>query len=116
MRTCSRCGRSAAATSPHRKRATPWSSALIVSRLAQLVRIAGREVEPVDRPQRLDLLQCRRPEGPLALEGVQHDALQEVAEGHVKVGGQRLEHLQQAAFQAYPGLGAGDGLHVTDVT
>src|SRR5215469_16774767 len=111
MRTCSRCGKLAAAISPRTKRSRSGQSGGIAA-LAQLVGILGAEVEPVDRLQRFHLAQRRCREGRLALEGMQHDALQQVAEGHIELGGERLQHLEQPGLEAHAGLGTGDGLHV----
>src|SRR6516225_5393139 len=112
MRTCSRCGKPAAAISPRTKRSSSGQSAGIAV-LPQLVRIPGAELEPVDRLERLHLAQRRGRERRLALEGVQHDALEQVAERHVELGGERLQHLEQAALEAHAGLGTGYGLHGT---
>src|SRR5215472_18615255 len=110
MRTCSRCANPAAAISPRTKRSSSGQSAPIAI-LAQLMRVRGAELETVDRPQRLDLGERRRREGCLALEGVQHDPLEQIAERQVELGGEGLQHLEQAALEAHAGLCAGDGLH-----
>src|SRR6266853_6399658 len=86
-------------------------SGCIRAGLAQLVRVPGGEVETVDRLQRLHLPEGRGREGRLALEGVQHDALEQIAERQVELGGERLEHLQQPALEAHAGLGTGDFFH-----
>src|SRR5207244_3460320 len=83
--------------------------------LAQLVRVAGGEIEPVDRSQRADLLQRALRERRLALEGVQDDALEQIAEREVELGRERLQHLEQPALEAHAGLGAGDLLDGTMV-
>src|SRR5438876_8412253 len=114
MRTCSRCGKLPASDSPRTKRSRS-PSALILVRLAQLVRVAGGEIEPVDRSQRADLLQRGLRERRLALEGVQDDALEQIAEREVELGRERLQHLEQPALEAHAGLGAGDLLHGTMV-
>src|ERR1700675_1159381 len=110
MRTCSRCGNAAASISPRTKRSSS-GSAFILVRLAQLVRVAGGEVEAVDRFQRPDLFHGGRRERRLAFEGVQDDALQQVAERQIELRRERLEHLEQAALEAHTGLGAGDLFH-----
>src|SRR5215469_9487947 len=79
MRTCSRCGKLAAAISPRTKRSRSGQSGGIAL-FPQLVGITGAEVEPVDRLQRLHLAQCRCRQGCRALEGMEHDALEQVAE------------------------------------
>src|SRR5882757_459026 len=98
MRTCSRCGNADASISPRTKRSSSGQSGCIRG-LAQLVRVPRGELETVDRLQRL------------ALEGVQHDALEQIAERQVELGGERLEHLEQAALEAHSGLGTGDFFH-----
>src|SRR5262245_37078968 len=110
MRTCSRCGKLAAAISPRTKRSRSGQSAAIAV-LPQPVGVLGAEVEPVNRFQRLHLAQRSGRERRLALEGVQHDALEQIAEGHVELGGECLQHLEQPALEAHAGLGAGYGLH-----
>src|SRR5580704_2803188 len=72
--------------------------------LRQLVRVGGGQGEAVDRLELVDLGQDGRPEGRLALEGVQDDAFDEVAEGQVEVFGQALEYLQRVALDAQTGL------------
>src|SRR4029077_1279169 len=93
MRPCSRCGKAAGSVSPCTKRSSSGQSVAITV-LAQLVRVARRKVEPVHRLQRLDLLEGGGGEGRLALEGVQHHALQQSAQRQVELGRQRLQHLQ----------------------
>src|SRR6516165_8760183 len=110
MRTCSRCGKFAAAISPRTKRSRSGQSVTIPV-LAQLVGIPGGEVEPVHRLQGLHLAERRGRERRLTLEGVQHDALEQVAEGHIELGGECLQHLEQSALETHAGLGTGDGRH-----
>src|SRR5215469_14201719 len=116
MRTCSRCGKHAASISPRMKRPSSSASALVITRLAQLVRVFRGEVEPVDGPQRLHLAERRRRERRLAFEGVQHDAFEQVAERQVELGGERLQHFEQTAFQPHARLGTGDRFHWYHVT
>src|SRR5580658_3668107 len=116
MRTCSRCGKLAASHSPRTNFTSSGQSAGIIARLAQAVRIARGQVESVYRLQRLDLLPCDRREGRLVLEGMQHDAFQQIPEREVELGRERFQHLEQAAFQAHAGLGSGDRLHGYNVT
>src|SRR5712664_3143260 len=67
--------------------------------------------EAVDRFKRADLFHRGRRERRLAFEGVQDDALEQVAERQIELGRERLEHLEQAALEAHPGLRAGDFFH-----
>src|SRR5215471_8492324 len=115
MRTCSRCAKPAAAISPRTKRSSSGQSAAIAV-LTQPMRVCGCEIELIDPLERLDLAQGRGRERRLALEGVQHDALEQIAEGQIELGGERLQDLEQAALEAHAGLGAGDGLHGSDGT
>src|SRR6516225_8633083 len=115
MRTCSPCGKLAAAISPRTKRSRSGQSVGIAV-LAQPVGILGAEVEPVDRLQRLHLAERRGRERRLALEGMEHDALEQVAERHIELGSERLQHLEQPALEAHAGLRTGNGLHDTDGT
>src|SRR5207302_9125416 len=111
MRTCSRCGKFPASDSPRTKRSSSAASTLTFARLTQLVRVLRAQVEPVHRTQCPDLAQRGRRERRLALEGVQHDALEEIAEREIELGRERLQHLEQPALEAHAGLGAGDLLH-----
>src|SRR5439155_4083116 len=111
MRTCSRCGESAASSWPRTKRSRSGRSARMLVRLAQLMGVPGGELEPVDRLQCPDLLQGGRRERRLALESVQDDSLEQVAERQVELRRQRLQDLQQPALEAHARLGAGDLLH-----
>src|SRR5437016_11083015 len=115
MRTCSRCGKFPASDSPRWKRSSSAASTLIFARLTQLVRVLRGQVEPVHRTQCPDLAQSGRRERRLALESVQHDALEQIAEREVELGRERLQHLEQPALEAHAGLGAGDLLHGTMV-
>src|SRR5262249_35531041 len=72
--------------------------------LLQLVRVGGGQGEAVDRLELVDLGEDGRPEGSLALEGVQDDAFDEVTEGQVEVFGQALEDFQRVALDAKAGL------------
>src|SRR5512146_3554077 len=75
-------------------------------RLRQLVARRGTEVQTIEALQLPDPLQRRLVEGALSLEGVQHDALEQIAQGHVVVLGQRLEHLDQPLLHAHARLDA----------
>ena len=46
--------------------------------------------------------------GSLAVEGMEHDAFEQVAQGHVVILGERLEHFENALFHAHAGLDAFD--------
>src|SRR5947207_13339830 len=116
MRTCSRCANAPGSISPRTKRSSSGQSGCIRAGLAQLVRVPGGELQAVDRLQRLHLPECRARERRLALEGVQDDALEQIAERQVQLGRERLEHLQQAALEAHSGLGAGDLFHEANGT
>src|ERR1700730_6888553 len=111
MRTCSRCGKAAASISPRRKRSRSGHSGFILAGLTQLVRALRGQIQAVDRAQRFDLTERRGRDGCLALAGVQRDALEQVAEGEVELGGERLKNLQQPALEPDAGLGADHWLH-----
>src|SRR5437868_13486255 len=66
------------------------------------------EVEAVDLLQLRDALEGRALEGRLALEGVQHDALEQVAQRHVVVFGEALEDLEEPLLDLHAGLDALD--------
>ena len=68
------------------------------------MRVGGGQGQPVDRLELVDLGEDGRPERGPALEGVQDDAFDEVAEGQVEVFGQALEDFQRCALDAQPGL------------
>src|SRR5882724_6511996 len=111
QRALSRPGNADASISPCTKRSRSGQSAPMLARLAQLVRVLRGEVEAVDRFKRADLFHRGRRERRLAFEGVQDDALEQVAERQIELGRERLEHLEQAALEAHPGLRAGDFFH-----
>jgi hypothetical protein len=62
----------------------------------QAVAVAGGQVELVDLLEPLDDLHGFVVEWGLLLEGVQHDALEQVAQRQVEVLGEPFEDLQQA--------------------
>ena len=66
--------------------------------------VSGVEIAVVDLLQLGDALERRLAEGRLAVEGVQHDALDEIAERDLVVLGERLHDLEQALLQANAGL------------
>ena len=77
--------------------------------LLQVVAVGGFQRHPVDRIELLDLLKRLRREGRcFALEGVQNDSFQQVAQGHFLQFGDGFEHLQQAFFHPHAGLDALD--------
>src|SRR5262245_47839175 len=77
-------------------------------RLDQQVTVGGGEIELVHPTQRRDLLERVGPERRLALECVQDDALEQVAEREVVGGGHRLEDLEHALLHPHAGLHALD--------
>src|ERR1019366_1699041 len=72
--------------------------------LLQLMAVCGLEGEAIDFSKLFDLLQGRGRKGRVALKGVQHDSLQQIAEREVFQLGQSLEYLEQAFFHADAGL------------
>ena len=69
---------------------------------------AGVEVETVELLQFLNAFERGLAEGSLAVEGVQHDALQEITERQIVILGKGLQDFEQAPFHADAGL---DPLH-----
>src|SRR6201993_4953672 len=72
--------------------------------LRQVVRVAGVQGQPVDGLELLNLGEGGRAERWLAFEGVQDDALDEIAKRQVEVLGETLENLQGGALNAEAGL------------
>src|SRR5664279_2357070 len=70
--------------------------------------VCGLESEAINFSKLFDLLQGRGRKRRLALKGVQHDSLQQIAEREVLQLGQSLEHLEQAFLHADAGLDAFD--------
>jgi hypothetical protein len=66
------------------------------------------EVEAVDLAQARDAREALLAERRLALEGVEDNALEEVAEGDVVELGEAFEDLEEALFEADAGLDALD--------
>src|ERR1051325_1494234 len=62
------------------------------------------EIQSIKLLQLANSLQRRRAERRLPVKRVQHNALQHVAQSHVVVLRECLEHLQNAFFDPYPGL------------
>src|SRR5208337_262064 len=69
---------------------------------------AGIEIEGVELLQLLNALERGRTEGNLAVEGVEHDAFEQIAQGHVVIFGESLEHFEQPLFHADAGLDSFD--------
>src|ERR1051325_7181499 len=72
--------------------------------LHELVRVRAGQVEPVHLPQLADLLPRLFPERRFSLEGMQHDAFEEIAEGDVVIFGQAFQHFEQALLHPDAGL------------
>src|SRR5581483_576653 len=102
-----------AGPTPHRRRRRPgrrkapraWARR---SALAQTMAVLGREVEAVNAAQVRDPVQGCGLERRLVLQGMQGDALEQVAEREVEIFGQALQHLEQALLQPHAGLDALD--------
>src|ERR1700728_1629028 len=74
----------------------------------QAVAGAGIEVELVKAFQLLNTLERGRTERSFPVEGMQNNSLQQIAEGHVMVFGESLEHFEQTLLHPHPGLNALD--------
>src|SRR5208337_1975329 len=74
----------------------------------QAVAGAGIQIELVEFPELANAFERGRAEGSLAVEGVEHDAFEQVSEGHVVVIGECLEDLENSFFDAHAGLHALD--------
>ena len=72
--------------------------------LLELMAVGGLERESIDAAELFDLFQRRRRKRGLALEGVQNDSFQQIAQRHVFQLRQSLQDLEQALLQANPGL------------
>src|SRR5262245_26584206 len=70
--------------------------------------VGRAQTQPIDASQVAHVRERRFGERRLALERMQGDALDQVAQAHVLVLGQGLQHLEQALLQPDPGL---DPLH-----
>ena len=81
----------------------------------EVVAVAGGQLESVDLPEPLDDLHGGIVERGLLLEGVQHDALNQVAQRQVEVLGEPLENLQQLALHPDAGLHTLNWYHGTMV-
>src|SRR5580693_4848681 len=69
---------------------------------------AGIEVKIVKPLQFLYAFERGCAEWRLAVKGMEHNALQEIAEGHVVVFGKALQNLEKTFLDAYAGLDAFD--------
>src|SRR5688572_18509415 len=76
----------------------------LVGLLPELVAVAGGEVQAVELLQLHDAGEGRLAEGRLPLEGMEHDALEQVAEAEVMELGERAQHLEDAPLHADAGL------------
>src|ERR1700683_112871 len=76
--------------------------------LLQTVAGAGIEVKIVKPLQLLNAFERGCVKRRLAIEGMEDDALQQIAEGHVVVLGKGFQDFEQAFFHAHPGLDALD--------
>jgi len=68
----------------------------------------GIEVEVIELLEIADALKRGRSKGAFAIEGVEDDAFEKVAEGEVMVLGEGFQHLQDAPFHSDAGLDALD--------
>src|SRR5262245_36193937 len=66
------------------------------------------QIQSVDSFEVGHMTHCRFIKRRLAVEGMQHNSLQQIAEGHIVVFSQPLEHFQQSLFQPHAGLDALD--------
>lgn len=73
-----------------------------------MVAVGGAQRESIELFELLDFLQGFRGERGFAFEGVQDDAFEEVAEGHVLLLGDGFEDFEEALFDADAGLDAFD--------
>src|SRR5271165_4523479 len=72
--------------------------------LPQTVARRRVKVQPVKLLQFPNALQGRRAKGRLAVEGMQHDAFQHVAQRHIVILRERLEYLENPLLHAHSGL------------
>jgi hypothetical protein len=73
-----------------------------------MVAVRGFEVHAVEGFELLDFFQRLRREGSFSFEGVEDDALEEIAEGDVFLFGDGFEDFEHAFFEANTGLDALD--------
>src|ERR1700733_12633219 len=69
------------------------------SALPQLMAILRTQRQPIEAAELLDVLERLRRKWRLALEGMQHDALQQIAQAHVLLLRDGLQPLQHSFFQ-----------------
>ena len=72
--------------------------------LGEAVAGAGVEIEGIELFQVVNALERGGAEGSLAVEGVKHDAFEQVAQRHVVIFGEGLEDFEKAFFHADAGL------------
>src|SRR5207253_11165925 len=70
----------------------------------QAVTRARIQIEPIKLLQIADLPERFLAERALAVEGMQHNALQQIAQRQVVIFGEALQHLEQAFLDPHPGL------------
>ncbi len=70
--------------------------------------VGGAQGESVELFELLDFFEGVRGEGGFAFEGVEDDAFEEVAEGHILLLGDGFEDFEEAFFDADAGLDAID--------
>src|SRR6201996_3996632 len=97
MMACSRCSPvsapAGASCRSSEQAAMPASSAL-----PQLMAVLCAQRQPIEAAELLDILERLRRKRRLALEGMQHDALQQIAQAHVLLLRDGLQHLQHSLF------------------
>ena len=69
---------------------------------------AGIQIEPIEFFQVLDAFEAVRAKGAFAIEGVEHDAFEQIAERHIVILAERFKDLQDPLFHANAGLHALD--------
>src|SRR5580700_1652862 len=79
---------------------------MIRSRFCKVVARAGIQIEPIEFLQLLDALETLGAKRTFAVEGMQHDPFQEIAERQVVKLPERFEHFQDSLFHAHAGLHA----------
>src|ERR1700746_554130 len=70
----------------------------------QAVTRARIQIEPIELLQIADLPERRLAEWALAVEGMQNNALQQIAQSQVVIFGKALQYLEQAFLDPHPGL------------
>jgi len=76
------------------------------SRFCKVVARAGIQIEPIEFFQILDALETLGAKGTFAVERVEHDPFQEIAERQVVKLPERFEHFQDSLLHANAGLHA----------